>query len=202
MKKGTKTLLLLFFTHYFISAQSQKLNAVPLGSYTVVDQSVFEDTYRQPESFSKKIDRDGVSERVMREFRFHFLEATNMEWFSLDRKNKRYVVYFWYEGKKGKALYTKSAGLQYAILYAPETVLSENDRKALDFYPGYTISNVIETTAEGQTFLVVKLKKQDHVVLTKLKYGIVTELQDWKEPNITYDMPNDKKQVVTQKSTN
>jgi hypothetical protein len=200
MKKETQVLfLLLIFALQSELAQGQELNSVSLGSFTVVDQSVFDNSYRQSANYCKRVDRDGVNESVVREFRYHFLEANNLEWFALDGKNRSYVVYFWYNGNKGKAVYAKKTGLQYAIVHVPENNLTQNDREALKLYSGYTINNVMETTAEGQTFLVVKLRKKNHAVLVKLQYGIMTELQDWSEPETDSRVLEDKQQLVAQK---
>ena len=106
-------------------------------------------------------------------FKKMFPSADNVSWSKLDNV---FQVCFGMGAKKGRAVYSESGKMNYAICECPTAELPAGVTKSLStHYPGYTVFNAREVMANGNTTWFIVLEDAKEFVSIKTADGQVEE---------------------------
>lgn len=124
---------------------------------------------------SKKLAASDVSSKAIRSFQQAYKNAGEASWSAIDRS---FLAEFEVDGKRSKALFTKSGYMIYGITYGSESDLPKEERRTLKSnYVDFDITSVAKVYAEGGVYWISTLQNEDEIVITRSHDGAVDELQ-------------------------
>lgn len=130
---------------------------------------------------------NNVNEKITRAFTSSFKNTSNVAWYSLDKKNKNFIVHFKNDGREYKALYHKNGFLEYAVSkYTITELPKEITKNVLRSYPGYAVTAALQIITESGTSWSLNLQEGNNAVIVKVDDKAVEELAQYtlpKKPN-------------------
>lgn len=162
---------------------SAQTSAKPAIEQAVAGVSLSKTVRSDNANAAVKINKGTVNGKVLSSFSRSFANATNDEWFAL---NKRvFAVYFDTEGRYARAAFTKNGYMLYCVSRASERNLSKEDRIAVKSnYVEYDITNVEEVTSVGKTVWIINLENAENVVIVRVADGAVDEMAKYKNGRV------------------
>ena len=130
---------------------------------------------------AKKI--SSVHSKTLLNFEKNFKNAANVNWYSVDEKEKTYLVFFTTDNNPSMALFQKKGNMLYAITHCAENDLPEENRKTIKSnYVDYKITYVKKVVSGGKTAWIANLVNENKLVIVKTIDGQLEEMEN-------YDLP-------------
>lgn len=118
-----------------------------------------------------------VNKAVSKSFQSTFKEATNAQWYKVDRD---YLASFMMNDQKNHALFQKNGYLIYRITYGKESNMPDDVRKIVKTsYLDYNITSAINVKESGRNIWVVNLETDKKLILARVEDGELEEVGNY-----------------------
>jgi hypothetical protein len=186
MKKITAVALtaVLFISSAY-NTYAQENTDIAINRRISVTPAFLVNSKEKPEHIGNPLNLDLVHDNVLKDFNSFFPQGQDVEWYPLDSKFSRYVAYFNNDGNRGRAVFSRKAGMEFSLFYIPENQLPADNRKALKSnYVDYVFKQIMKISLYGETHYVVNLRNKANVVMARVRNGSIDELNNFVDATV------------------
>jgi hypothetical protein len=118
-----------------------------------------------------------ISNAVTKSFDASFKDASNAQWYKLNRK---YLVDFMSNDQKNKALFQQNGAIIYHLTYGVEKNLPDDVRKLVKSnYVEYDILNAINVQQDKRNIWVINVQNDKKLVVIRVEEGQMEEVYNY-----------------------
>lgn len=183
-RKIATVFLCCFFTTILCSSFAQSGNEIVARNPAAILRTTGGTTTNNSEvDRAKKLTY--VNSKVQKSFDQWFANASEVDWYSVDKKNRVYLVLFNSNGNTSHARFQKNGNLLYAITHCTEKDLPIENRKSLKSkYVDYAITSVIKVMADGKVAWIANLQNSENIIIVKAIDGVLEEMKTYKNATV------------------
>ena len=136
----------------------------------------------------RQITRDAVNDEIKKSFEKKYPNASNSDWYGINRRYTRFGVRFNYNDQCAVAVFTKHGYLIYSASPVAEDQLSPEDRKLVHSnFKKYKILSIMELTVDTRLLWILEMQDASYnTVFVHLEDGTVEEINRYDCKKVRY----------------